>query len=297
MEALTSALEADVNPHRVIIDCTNDDKVANYYERWMSAGVNVISPGRQAAAGPLERYQAIQMARRSNSVEWQYESSVGSALPILTTLRDLIQTGDDVQLLRGCLSGTMAYVFRTMDEETPFSEAVRMAIERDFGENDIREDLSGLDTCRKIVVLARELGQNISVEDVDVESLLPDEILNKKYEGSWEEFNAAIIEDIKALDGIMLERYREAKAEDRLLRYKFKVDVVNGKCSCYLKAVDNTNTLYRLRDNENLVAFETSRYTTSPLIVKGAAAGPDLSASGMFADLLRLGRAFVGQQA
>lgn len=297
IDAFTASLEADVNPNRVIIDCTNDDNLADLYEKWMSLGVNVISPGRRAAAGPLERYCAIQKAKRANTVEWQYESSVGSALPILSTLRDLVQTGDDVLLLRGCLSGTMAYVFNHMNEEVSFSEAVRLAVEQDFAEDDIREDLSGIDVCRKIVVLARELGLNLSVEDVEVESLIPVEIRDKEYNGSKSEVRAAVLKDLKALDSPMLERYKDAIAGGKLLRYKFVIDVVNGKCKCNLEAVDNKDTLYRLRDNENLVAFETSRYTTSPLIVKGAAAGPDLSASGMFADLLRLGRAFVGSQA
>jgi len=296
LDALTAAFEADVNPHRVVIDCTNDEKVSDYYERWMASGVNVVTPGAKAAAGPLERYHAIQKAQRANTVAWQYESSVGSALPILTTLRDLIQTGDDVQLLRGCLSGMMAYVFKHMDEETTFSEAVRLAIDQDFAENDIREDLSGLNAVEKVVILARELGLDVEVGDVEVESLLPEDIQNKEYTGTKEEVHAAILEDLKALDGPMLERYKEAAAENKVLRYKFVIDVPNGKCKCSLESVDINDTLYRLRENENLVAFETSRYTTSPLIVKGAAAGPDLSASGMFADLLRLGRAFVGSQ-
>ena len=297
MDVLMASLEADVNPNRVIIDCTNDDKLADMYEKWMSLGVNVISPGRRAAAGPLDRYCAIQKAKRANTVEWQYESSVGSALPILSTLRDLVQTGDNVIQLRGCLSGTMAYVFNHMNEETSFSEAVRLAIEQDFTEDDIREDLSGIDVCRKIVILARELGMNLSVEDVEVESLIPVEICNKEYNGSKMEARNAILHDLNALDSSMLARYKAAVADGKLLRYKFVIDVSTGKCKCNLEAVDNRDTLFRLRDNENLVAFETSRYTTSPLIVKGAAAGPDLSASGMFADLLRLGRAFAGSQA
>ena len=103
MDAFTASLEADVNPHRVVVDCTYDDGVADLYERWMSSGVNVISPGRNAAAGPLGRYRAIQRAQRANTVDWQYESSVGSALPILSTLRDLVQTGDEVHELRGVL--------------------------------------------------------------------------------------------------------------------------------------------------------------------------------------------------
>jgi len=297
MEALSAALDADVNPNRVIIDCTNDDRVADYYTFWMASGVNVISPGRRAAAGPLERYNAIKNAKSSNSVEWQYESTVGSALPILTTLRDLVQTGDDIKLLRGCLSGTMAYIFNNMNEETSFSEAVAKAVELDFAENDLREDLSGLDAANKIVVLARELGMDVSVEDMEVESLLPDEITNKEYTGSVQEINAAIVEDLKEVDGSMLDRFKAAASEDKRLRYKFVIDVDSGKCKCSLEAVDNVDTLYRLRENENLVAFETARYSTSPLIVKGAAAGPDLSAAGMFADLLRLGRAFVNSEA
>ena len=292
LEALTASLEADVNPHRVIIDCTNDDNIADHYERWMSLGVNVISPGRRAGAGSLTRYHAIREAQRANAVEWQYESSVGSALPILTTLRDLMQTGDDVKSLRGCLSGTMAYVFRTMDETTPFSEAVRQAMEQDFTENDVREDLSGNDVARKIVVLARELGLDVSVEDVEVESLLPEELRTKEYVGTKEEINAAILEDLKLLDGPMLERWRDATKDNLQLRYKFVIDVAAKRCRCNLEPVDDTDTLFRLRNNENLVAFETARYTTSPLIVKGAAAGPELAAAGMFADLLRLGRAF-----
>ena len=158
----------------------------------MSLGVNGISPGRRAAAGPLERYHAIQKAQREGSVEWQYESSVGSALPVLSTLRDLVQTGDDVQLLRGCLSGTMAYVFNNMNEETSFSEAVRMAVAQDFAEKDLRTDLSGLDAVRKIVILARELGLDVSVEDVEVESLIPDDIFNREYTGSKEEVYEAL---------------------------------------------------------------------------------------------------------
>lgn len=296
MDAFTESLEADVNPHRVVIDCTNDSGVADLYERWMSSGVNIISSGMTAAAGGLSRFRAIQRAQRANTVDWQYDSSVASGLPILSTLRDLVQTGDEVHLLRGCLSGTMAYIFNKMSEDIPFSESVRQAIELDFTEIDVRDDLSGLDVSRKIVILARDLGLDVSVEDVEVESLITDEIRNKKYVGTKEEIDAAIIDDLKSLDASMLERYRAAKEKNELLRYKFSIDVASKKYKCILEGVDSTDTLFRLREDENLVAFQTKRYTSSPLIVKGSAAGPDLTASGMFADFLRLGRAFVGSQ-
>jgi aspartokinase/homoserine dehydrogenase 1 len=128
------------------------------------------------------------------------------------------------------------------------------------------------------------------VEDVGVESLILEEIRNREYVGTTEEKDSTIVKDPKALDTTMLERYREAMSGGENLRYKFVIDVVAGKCRCGLVGVDNKDTLFRLRDNENLVAFETSRYTASP-------AGQDLSTPGMFADLLRLGRAFVGSQA
>jgi len=296
LEELTTNMNADVNPHRVIIDCTDTEDVADYYDKWMSAGISIISPGRKASAGCKERYASIREAQRANAVEWQYESSVGSALPIVTTLRDLLLTGDEVRIVKGCLSGTMAYVFSTMNEDITFSEAVRQAAELDYAENDMREDLSGEDVKLKMVVLAREMGLDVSPEDVEVESLLPEGIAEKVYGGSLEENTAAMIEDLKALDGPMLERWKQAKADDCELRYKFLIDVASGKCKCSLEAVGRSEPLFRLRNNENLVAFETARYKTSPLIVKGAAAGPELAAAGMFADLLRLGRAYSSYQ-
>jgi aspartokinase/homoserine dehydrogenase 1 len=203
----------------------------------MASGINVISPNRNAGAGPIERYNAIRDAQRANSVEWQYESSVGSALPILTTLRDLMQTEDEVRLLRGCLSGTMAYIFSTMNEEVSFTDAVRQAVEQDFTENDIHEDLTGLDAASKIVILARELGMDVSVDDVEVESLIPEEVKNKKYSGTREEINEAILEDLKAVDAPMLKRWKEAVDNGLLLRYKFVIEVTKATCRCSLEAV------------------------------------------------------------
>jgi len=292
LDAVTESMGADVNPHRVIIDCTNDDKVADYYEKWVSSGINIISPGRKCASGPLDRYKRVVQARRDNCVNWQFESSVGSALPILTTLQDLKETGDQVKSIRGCVSGTMAYLFRTLSEEVPFSEAVRQTVDQKFAENDLREDLSGLDTVRKAVILARQIGMDVNVEDVEVEAVIPDELVNKEYTGNWAEIDAALIEDLKAFDEQMMERLKAANADGKALRYKFVIDKEANSVKCALESVDNTDPLYRLKANENLVSFETSRYTTSPLIVKGAAAGPELAASGVFSDLLRLTRAY-----
>jgi aspartokinase/homoserine dehydrogenase 1 len=294
---ITELMEADVNPHRVLIDCTNSAVVAGYYERWIAAGINIISPNRMVAAGPIDGYRRVCQAQRDHQTQWQFESSVGAALPILTTLRDLQETGDQVNIIRGSVSGTMAYALTSFSEEVPFSEAVRQAVETQYTEKDVRQDLSGLDMTRKVVILARQLGLDVEVADVEVESLIPEDIINKDYSGVDAcDLNSAILQDLKSLDAPMLERLKAAEANDCVLRYKFTIDAESGKCKCSLEAVARTDSLYRLKMDENLVAFETSRYTSSPLIVKGAAAGPDLTAAGIFADLLRLTRAFSSLQ-
>ena len=297
LDLMTEIMEADVNPHRVLIDCTNSEAVSGYYERWIAAGINIISPNRMVAAGPIDCYRRVCQAQRDHQTQWQFESSVGAALPILTTLRDLQETGDQVNVIRGSVSGTMAYALSTFSEEVPFSEALRQAIDAAYTEKDMRQDLTGLDMTRKVVILARQMGLDVEVADVEVESLIPEDIINKDYSDVDDlDLNLAILEDIKYLDAPMLERLKAAEAKDCVLRYKFTIDAESGKCKCSLEETGRTDALYRLKMNENLVAFETGRYTTAPLIVKGAAAGPDLTAAGIFADLLRLTRAFSSLQ-
>lgn len=291
LDEITNIMEADVNPLRVIVDCSNTEQVSEYYEEWLKRGINIITPGKKASAGDLGRYHRMQDILKENSVNWQFESSVGAALPICTTLRDLFETGDEVKQVSGCLSGTMANVLSSFSEDVPFSEALKTATEDYLTENDLREDMSGKDMAEKVVILARLLNLEVNFDDVEVESLIPSEIMDKEYLGDRDAMNAQILEDLKSIDESMLERLNNAKSEDNVLRYKFVIDVESGKCKCSLDSVDRTDPLYRLKLNENLVAFDTSRYATSPLIVKGAAAGPQLCAAGMFGDMLRLTRA------
>lgn len=296
LDHITNVMTSDVHPLRVVIDCTNSETVSDYYEQWLSTGINIVSPNRKVAAGKLERYKSVRAAEKARSVSWLYESSVGSALPICSTLQDLYETGDEVKSISGCVSGTMAYALSAFSEEVPFSEALRTAVEKRVTENDLREDLSGLDMAQKVVILARSCGMDVNLEDVDVESLLPEEFVSKSYSNDWNKMTEEQLEDLKCMDAPMLARLKAALAEGKHLRYKFLIEKETGKCSCSLVDVSNTDPLYRLKLNENLVAFETSRYETSPLIVKGAAAGPDLASAGIFADLLRLTRSFASNQ-
>ena len=289
LERVTSIMQADVNPLRVIVDCTNSEEAGDYYEKWLSEGIHIISPGRRVGAGDLERYNRVCAAQRGHSVEWYLESSVGSALPIISTIRDLFETGDTIKTLQGSLSGTMAFVLSTFDDTVPFSEALQMAIDKGYTETNLCDDLNGLDMSRKLVILARQIGLDVDIEDVEVEPLVPDSF-------GCDIGRDDIMENIKQMDAPMLERLKAAQEKGCRLRYKFVIDTSTGKCSCKLTDVSINDPVFRLRRNENIVAFETKRYETSPLIVKGAAAGPELAASGIFADLLRLTRAYSANQ-
>jgi len=292
MNKVTEIMEQDVNPNRVIIDCTNNEAVAEFYEEWLSKGINIISPSPNAAAGDLTRFKSICEAQALSGANWQYESSVGSALPIITTIRDLYETGDTIYRIQGCVSGTMAFILSTLSEDISFSEAVKMSVEKGYAEADPRVDIAGIDAGRKMVILARNLGINVNLEDVQVESLIPQEIVDKVYANTDRDtITTGVLRDIKVVDALYHQKVLDAKKDDCVLRYKFSIEKSSGKCTCGIVAVPRTDPLFRLKENENLVAFETERYATSPLIVKGAAAGPDLCASGIFADLLRLTRA------
>jgi bifunctional aspartokinase / homoserine dehydrogenase 1 len=296
LDALTECMEADVNPHRIIIDCTDSEGVAKYYKQWLSAGINIVGPNRNVAAGPLNYYKSVLETQRKNSVTWSYAGSVGSALPVLTTLRDLLETGDVVRSITGSVSGTLAYAFSHISEDMSFSAAVGRAVEKEYAETDFRDDLSGKDMAKKVVILARQLGLDVELADVEVESLIPDHIVKKVYDGGKDGLTRGLLKDIKVVDAAIAKRMKQAEADDCVLRYKFHIDAESGKCNCSLATVTRTDPLFRLKTNENLVAFYTDRFRVSPLIVKGAAAGPNLAAAGIFADVLRMTRAFTALQ-
>ncbi|HEB53968.1 MAG TPA: bifunctional aspartate kinase/homoserine dehydrogenase I, partial [bacterium] len=169
-QAFTRHVHAEHLPHAVIIDCSASDAVADRYHDWLSAGIHVITPNKHAGSGPLPRYEALQQA----PAQFCYEATVGAGLPIITTLRDLLDTGDRVLAIDGILSGTLAFLFKSFDGARPFAELVHDAMQRGFTEPDPRDDLSGLDVARKLVILARENGWRIGLDDVELESLVPE---------------------------------------------------------------------------------------------------------------------------
>jgi aspartokinase/homoserine dehydrogenase 1 len=277
------AFEAHVNPdhlpHAVIIDCTASDAVAGCYAGWLERGVHVITPNKKAFSGPYEYYTSLQQAAKRGSSHYFYETTVGAALPIVSTLSELIYTGDEVRSVQGVFSGTLAYLFNVYDGKTPFSEIVRRARANGYTEPDPREDLSGMDVARKLTILARELGQRIETSDFPVENLVPEALRS----GTVDEF----LDRLADYDDAIKLRFEEAQAAGRRLRYVGRLSAA-GEASVGVEAVEPEHPFSHINLTDNIVQFETARYAENPLVVQGPGAGPEVTAGGVFADLLRL---------
>ena len=269
-------------PHAAIIDCSASDEVAAHYADWLAAGIHVITPNKQAGAGPLDRYEAIRSARAHGGARFRYEATVGAGLPVISTLRDLLDTGDELIAIDGILSGTLAWLFNRFDGSVPFSELVREAHALGYTEPDPRDDLSGTDVARKLVILAREAGMPLSLGDVDVQSLVPERLRDADRDG----FMASLHE----LDAPMLSAYDAARDRGCVLRYVARLQQ-DGKARVALLELPDDHAFAHLRLTDNCVQFTTRRYRDNPLIVQGPGAGPEVTAAGVFSDLLRLSAA------
>jgi bifunctional aspartokinase / homoserine dehydrogenase 1 len=279
LERFAAHLQAAHLPHTVIIDCSASSRVAEHYASWLAAGIHVITPNKQAGAGPLARYQAIRAACAASGARFRYEATVGAGLPVVSTLRDLLDTGDELQAVEGIFSGTLAWLFNRYDGSTAFSTLVREAHGLGYTEPDPRDDLSGTDVARKLVILAREAGRELSLEDVHVESLVPAALRS----AAADEFMARLDE----LDAHFAARQAAAKAAGKVLRYVARLDR-DGRAQVGLVELDAGHAFAHLRETDNIVQFSTRRYCNNPLVVQGPGAGPEVTAAGVFADLLRV---------
>ncbi len=279
LERLIDHVDDDHLPHAVIIDCTASDAIAEHYAKWMARGIHVITPNKHAGSGPLTRYLKLRELLESGSARFRYEATVGAGLPVIQTLRDLIDTGDRILRIDGIFSGTLAYLFNRYQPGMSFAELVRQARTAGYTEPDPRDDLSGMDVARKLVILAREMGLEIGLNDVEVESLCPAE-LDKV---SIDEF----LDRLGGHDQTMAGRLDQAVANNQVLRYVASLDH-QGRARVALEALPETHGFAHLALTDNVVAFTTNRYRENPLIVQGPGAGPEVTAAGVFADLLRL---------
>ncbi len=278
-ERFLAHVKVDYLPHTVIIDCTANESVAHRYHDWLAAGVHIITPNKKANSGALGFYRSLQAARRASGAHYLYEATVGAGLPVIQTLRDLRETGDEISAIEGIFSGTLAYLFNVYEGSTPFSAIVRDAQQRGYTEPDPRDDLSGTDVVRKLIILGREMGLALEMSDVRVESLVP--------EGLESGSSEAFLEQLPRYDEQMRKRYQAAKARGRVLRYVGRVTSA-GEASVGLMELELRHAFATIALTDNVVRYTTSRYCDNPLIVQGPGAGPAVTAGGVFADLLRL---------
>jgi bifunctional aspartokinase / homoserine dehydrogenase 1 len=285
LEAFTAHVQAEHLPHAVIIDCSGSTEIAARYADWLARGIHVITPSKLAASGPLGEWRRVQDARRGAGVRYLGETTVGAGLPIIQTLRDLRQTGDEIIAIEGILSGTLAFLFNGYDGTRPFSSIVREARALGFTEPDPRDDLSGRDVARKLVILAREMGLELELDQVVVESLVPAELTGGGID--------AFLDGLAESDARMLARLGAARERGHVLRYVARLDGQTGHAAVGLEELPADHPFAYARLTDNVVQFVTRRYQDNPLVVQGPGAGPAVTAGGVFSDLLRL-TAYLG---
>jgi aspartokinase/homoserine dehydrogenase 1 len=273
-------INAEYLPHAVILDCSASDEVAAQYPRWLGEGIHIVTPNKRANSGPLELYDGLHEARRAAGSHYLYEATVGAGLPIIQTLRDLRETGDEIRRIEGIFSGTLAYLFNVWDGKKSFSEVVRVAKANGYTEPDPRDDLSGTDVARKLVILGREMGLRLELSGVELEGLIPKSLSACNVD----EFLSRLNE----LDAPMLKRLEAAQNKGKVLRYVAALEAESQRATVGLVELDRTHPFANINLTDNIVRFITSRYDKNPLVVQGPGAGPAVTAGGVFADLLRV---------
>ncbi len=276
LDVLTRHLRDMRVERMLVVDATASEEVARWYVNWLSTRIGVVAANKRANTLELAYYQKLKALARQ--APYYYETNVGAGLPIISTLQDLIATGDTIRRIEGVFSGTLAYILHGLREGKTFSEAVRHAHEQGLTEPDPREDLSGEDVARKVLILAREMGLSVERDDVEVTPLLSEE---------WKELSeAAFWEELPRRDGGWKAQVREARREGEGWQYVGRVDPEQG-IQVGLERLPLTHPLSQLQGVENIVMITTDRYAEHPLIVRGPGAGVEVTAAGLFADLLR----------
>ncbi|NLE16801.1 MAG: bifunctional aspartate kinase/homoserine dehydrogenase I [Spirochaetales bacterium] len=271
-------------PHSLIIDCTTSSQLARQYDNWLEMGIHVITPNKKAGTAPMAYYNKLFDTCLRTGRRFLYETTVGAGLPVICTLKDLVQTGDRIHRIEGIVSGTLAWLFSTYDGSVPFSTLVRKAKDMGYTEPDPRDDLSGMDVGRKTVILAREMGYEVEVQDIPIQSLVPAGMASLSIE--------AFMQNLEVLDSPIEQAYRDAERKGEKLRYVGVVDE-KGACSASLASFKADHPFAQTSGTDNVICFTTDRYLNQPLVIKGPGAGREVTAGGVFADLLRLA-AYLG---
>lgn len=261
----------------VFVDVTANESVAAVYDELLEKSISVVACNKIAASGSLDYYRRLKRLAREFNCRFLFETNVGAGLPVIATLNDLLRSGDRVHRIDAVLSGTLNFVFNHYDGSRPFADVVKQAQAEGYTEPDPRLDLGGTDVMRKIMILARESGHPVEMEQIENRRFMPDACM----QGSVEDFYQCMAQQEAHFRGLL----EEARAAG--CKLKFVASFREGKASVGLQHIDPAHDLYHLYGKDNIVLFYTDRYSEQPLVVKGAGAGADVTASGVFADILR----------
>ncbi|MFT3681132.1 MAG: bifunctional aspartate kinase/homoserine dehydrogenase I [Ferruginibacter sp.] len=264
----------------VFADVTANDDVATVYDQLLEKGISVVACNKVAASSKYEYYKKLKNHSGEFNAQFLFETNVGASLPIISTLNDLLRSGDNIHRMEAVLSGTLNFVFNNYDGKTSFASVVKQAQDEGYTEPDPRLDLSGKDVMRKIMILIREAGIKIEMDDITNNSFMPEECMK----GSVDDFYKAM----EKQEAHFKKLYDEAAAAG--CKLKFVAKFADGKASVGLQHINPQHDFYHLYGKDNIVLFYTDRYKDQPLVIKGAGAGADVTASGVFADIIRAAR-------
>jgi aspartokinase/homoserine dehydrogenase 1 len=280
MKAFVKKMKALNLPNSIFVDNTADESIAAYYEEILDASISISTPNKIATSSAYLQYQRLKTIAQKRGVQFLYETNVGAGLPVISTLNDLIISGDQITKIEGVLSGSLSFIFNSYKAGTSFSDIVKEAQQRGYTEPDPRVDLNGLDVRRKLIILARESGYPIEAKEVKIENILPVECQEAV---TVESFFAAL----EKADAHFEAMRQKAEAEGKVLRMIAKLD--NGHASIGLEAVGSSHPFFGLSGSDNMIVFTTKRYEERPLVVRGPGAGAEVTAAGVFAEIIKIG--------
>lgn len=266
-------------PNTVFLDCTSNKDVVNHYSSILEANISIVTPNKIANSGIYEDYLRLKHIVRNHGGKFMYETNVGAGLPVINTLQNLKLSGDKILKIEGVLSGTLSYIFNNFVGSKRFSEVVRKAKELGYTEPDPRDDLNGTDVARKILILAREAESHLELSDVSRQSILPQSCIEAKT-------IAEFFSELEKHDAIFEAQKQQAALEGKALRFIAKYE--NGVASIGLTMVDSSHPFYTLSGGDNIISFTTERYKERPLVIQGPGAGAEVTASGLFAEVIAI---------
>ncbi|MDR0313941.1 MAG: bifunctional aspartate kinase/homoserine dehydrogenase I [Treponema sp.] len=284
LASFVASMKAMNLPNSCFCDCTASEEVAGWYADILQSSIPIVTPNKRANAGSLGYYRTLKGFSRNRGIPYLYETTVCAGLPVISTLRDLFLSGDKVRRIEAVLSGTLSYIFNNYDGSKSFSALVREAKAKGYTEPDPRDDLNAMDAARKALILARECGLSLEFSAVDIESILPDACF--KAEGV-----EAFFKELEKSDNAFEKRRSNAAKEGKALRYVAVIE--EGAAKLSLREEEPGSPFRSLIDADNIVVITSDRYSSLPMVIKGPGAGAQVTAGGVFADIVRIARTLV----